>query len=163
MHPVVIYGEEVMRNEVFYRPPAVPAGAEDELEAMLRGLLEHQKVHRALAEAEQRFRNAIDLMPSPYLILDPSRRITFVNRRALQLFGRRHEDVIGQPIESAWDHPLTEAVARGLADAEELRSATPVTDSDGSASPWYVIPVYDEDNDLSMFLAFTRDGGSPGL
>ncbi|HEY3317179.1 MAG TPA: PAS domain-containing protein [Coriobacteriia bacterium] len=165
MHPIVIYGDEVMRNDVFYVPPerySAYVTAEARLERMLDGLLAHQEVRRSLQLAEERFRTTIDLMPSAYCTFDPSGRFTFVNREALKLLGKPREQMVGHSIEEVYDSAIAGPIIGWLKQAAATRAATLVRasrDVNGRLQVLdvYVIPVYDEDDVLTMFLTITND------
>lgn len=52
-----------------------------------------------IRQAEQRFRHIVESSPNAMLVIDQQRNITFVNRKAEEVFGYHRNDLIGQTLE----------------------------------------------------------------
>jgi two-component system CheB/CheR fusion protein len=92
------------------------------------------------AEAGARTREILESIGDAFYALDGEMRFTYVNRRALELWGRRTEDVIGRPVAEilASDGELlaaqTQAVREGMAVEVETLSV--------AAERWIAASVY---------------------
>jgi two-component system, chemotaxis family, CheB/CheR fusion protein len=53
-----------------------------------------------IKEAEDRFRNAVEVSPNGMLMVDGTGRITLVNSEIERMFGYRQEELIGKPLET---------------------------------------------------------------
>ncbi|MYM35057.1 PAS domain S-box protein [Duganella sp. FT94W] len=52
-----------------------------------------------IRQAEQRFRHIVESSPNAMLVIDQQRNITFINRKAEEVFGYDRKDLIGKPLE----------------------------------------------------------------
>jgi protein-histidine pros-kinase len=55
--------------------------------------------HEARRKAERQFRDLLESAPDAMVIVDAQGKIVLVNSQAVALFGWRHEEMLGQPIE----------------------------------------------------------------
>ncbi|MFZ5549601.1 MAG: PAS domain-containing sensor histidine kinase [Pseudomonadota bacterium] len=62
----------------------------------VRDLTERQEARR---KAERQFRDLLESAPDAMVIVDPVGKIVLVNSQTVQLFGWRHEEMLGQPVE----------------------------------------------------------------
>jgi PAS domain S-box-containing protein len=69
--------------------------------------------------SEADMRKAFDLMPDPVFILDKQLRFTYVNHSALQLNGRRAEEVLGKTPEELRPHIKATGLYKGVLRAIE--------------------------------------------
>jgi PAS domain S-box-containing protein len=56
--------------------------------------------HEARRKAERQFRDLLESAPDAMVIVDAAGKIVLVNSQAVALFGWRHEEMLGQPIET---------------------------------------------------------------
>jgi PAS domain S-box-containing protein len=62
----------------------------------VRDLTERQEARR---KAERQFRDLLESAPDAMVIVDAAGKIVLVNSQTVQLFGWRHEELLGQPVE----------------------------------------------------------------
>jgi PAS domain S-box-containing protein len=154
-----------MENDVYYVPPAEylsPASSKVEFERMLSGLAKLHDVRNALTEAEQRFRTAVDLFPSMYIIFDPDLRVRFVNRRGLDELGMTAEAIAGRRAADLLPHDVARSMEQAMGDAVSTRAATSFRwrlETKGGAEELetYIVPVEDEDGEIAMLLSVSYD------
>lgn len=164
-HPVVIFGDQVMKNDMYYVPPEQylsPHSNEAELDRMLNGMLEHHRVQTALRDAEERFRTAVDLFPTRYIIYDPDYHVTYVNRRGVSDLGSSANQLLGLSPRELFDKDAADRVMESLRLASGTKAATllagPLLEGDqGRSVETYLIPVMDDDGDISMLLSVTYE------
>jgi PAS domain S-box-containing protein len=59
----------------------------------------HLKVLRDAKLVEARYRNLLEFVPDAIVIVNASGRIVFANTQAERVFGYRHRELLGQPVE----------------------------------------------------------------
>jgi PAS domain S-box-containing protein len=154
-----------MDNDVYFVPPAEylsPASSKVEFERMLSGLAKLHDVSNALTEAEQRFRTAVDLFPSMYIIFDPDLRVRFINRRGLEELGVSADTVVGKRAADLLPYEVALRMEDAMKGAVSTRAATSFTwryERETSAQDLesYIVPVEGEDGEVAMLFAVSYD------
>lgn len=131
-HPLVIYGTMVCRNFYFVPPEEfLKQEAQDgsmELERLLAGLLERERIDSALIESEMRYRRIVETAVEGIWVLDAQACTSYVNQQMAVILGYEQEEMLGWPMFDFMDDEarnvakrLFERRKKGVAEHHEFR------------------------------------------
>jgi PAS domain S-box-containing protein len=113
-------------------------------------LRERDAANMALREGQGRFRTVLESIGEPFYAVDVDWRILHASRAALEIWGRRAEEVIGRRVLEALPEAAGSAPFAALQDAMRTRRAARLEAISGVTKRWVAVDIY-----------LANDGGLP--
>ncbi len=138
-------------------------GGEPAVLAIIRDITERKKTEKALAESREEYRSIANLSGDIIVKTDAEGRITFVNFGAMEFYGKREEELLGQTFRDLRhpdDRDRTEQVIAGFRlDTTRVQG---YINRHMSAQGWRTVswnatPFYGENGEYQGFQATGRD------
>ena len=132
----------------------------------LRNLIDQAVTRRHAVEdlrrSEERYRNLAEASPDLIYIIDRDDNVVYLNTRALELLGRRIEEVVGRPrsllFPPAMDERLKKNLAKVFSDAHPIRVENRI--SIGERDTWQdttLIPLRSDGGMVTWVMGISRD------
>jgi len=127
-----------------------------------RDITERKRAEEKIRESEEKYRNIVETANEGICVMDAEARITYINKKIVEMFGYSHKKIIGRPI---WDFISEEGKAilklnlekrlQGINESYELE----LIRKDGS-SLWVLInakSLFDKDGKFMGSLSMLTD------
>lgn len=128
----------------------------------VRDITEMRRAEAALRESEERYRNLAEASEDLIYIIDRDDNVVYLNRRALELLGRRVEELVGRPRALLFpphaNETMKENLTKVLSGGKPLRveNLIPLGDRD-TWQDTTLIPLKDPEGTVTSIMGISRD------
>ncbi|MDR1382298.1 MAG: methyl-accepting chemotaxis protein [Planctomycetaceae bacterium] len=121
------------------------------------GIVFSGKVNRSIRAKDHWYRQILNTANSPFIVLDNSYNVSFLNKKSLSLLKTRQEDVLGKPSQEVWNNDIRQIAGKFGAENSTASAIQTKTHFDDSVWEIYADVLRDEHGRQIGFIEFLQD------